>query len=79
MTSEITRYSEISRSHTILIDGFNEHTNRLSLVERLDFFPVYVVKSRFRFKTDDYVRYFLNGSDAFKHWSELQGEKEYLF
>lgn len=79
MKSDIKRYSEISRSHTILIDGFNEHTNRLSLVERVDFLPVYVVKSRIRFKTDDYERYFLNGSDAFKHWSELQGEKVYLF
>lgn len=79
MTSEIKHYSEISRSHSVLIDGFNERTNRLSLVERVDFLPVYVVKSRLRFKTDDYERYFLDSSDAFKRWSELQGEKEYLF
>lgn len=79
MTSEIKHYSEISRSHSVLIDGFNEHTNRVSLVERVDFLPVYVVKSRLRHKTYDYERYFLDSSDAFKHWSKLQCEKEYLF
>lgn len=80
MKSEITRFSEISRSYTLLIDGFNEETNRLVTVERMDFIPVYRVASYEPLNLKNvYERYFLSPVEANKHWSELQAERRYLF
>lgn len=81
-SSVIKRYSQISRSHTILIDNFNEFTNTVNIVERIEFIPVYRVYKRSSPRESPKViheKYFLSAADAFKYWSDLMKEKMELF
>lgn len=77
---EIKRYSQVSRDTKILIDNYNVHTDNLCILEKVTFFPVYRVfglnKSNLRTVGE---KYFLDVVDANKYWSQLVGEKEYLF
>ena len=77
---EIKRYSQISRDTSIVIDNYNCHTDNLCILEKVVFLPVYRVFGRN--KTNSKIvgeKYFLSVSDANKYWSQLVGEKEYLF
>lgn len=81
-SSVIKRYSQISRSHTVLIDNFNEFTNTLNVVEKIEFLPVYRVFKRSSLRESPKViheKYFLCSDDAFKYWSDLMKEKMELF
>ena len=79
---ELKRYSEISRSHTLLIDNYNEFTDTVNIVERIDFLPVYRVFKRSKFSDSPKViheKYFLRVEDAYRYWSDLMKEKLELF
>lgn len=81
-SSVIKKYSDISRTYTIIIDNFNEFTNTVNIVEKIEFLPVYRVYKRN--KPDEspkviHEKYFSNKEDAFKYWSDLMKEKEELF
>lgn len=77
---EIKRYSQISRDTKIIIDNYNCHTDNFCILEKVTFIPVYRVfgrnKSNLRIVGE---KYFLDEVDANKYWSQLVGEKEYLF
>ena len=78
--TDIKRYSQISFDSKIIIDNYNCHTNNICILEKIVFLPVYHVfgrnKSSGKAVGD---KYFLNEVDANKYWSQLCGEKEYLF
>ena len=79
---ELKRYSEIPRAHTLLIDNYNEFTDTVNIVERIDFLPVYRVFKRNKPSEPPQViheKYFQCSEDAFKYWSELMKEKLELF
>lgn len=79
---ELKRYSDISRAHTLLIDNYNEFTDTVNIVERIDFLPVYRVFKRSKPSDSPKViheKYFLCADDAFKYWSELMKEKLEIF
>lgn len=81
-SSVIKRYSQISRFHTLLIDNFNEFTNTVNIVERIEFLPIYRVFKRSSPRESPKViheKYFLSAADAFKYWSDLMKEKTELF
>lgn len=77
---EIKRYSEISSDTKIVIDNYNCHTDNICILEKVIFIPVYHVFGRNK-STNKIVgeKYFLGNVDANKYWSQLVGEKEYLF
>lgn len=77
---EIKRYSQISKDTKIVIDNFNCHTDNICILEKVTFIPVYRVFGRN--KSNNNIigeKYFLDIVDANKYWSQLAGEKEYLF
>lgn len=79
---DLKRYSDISRAHTLLIDNYNEFTDTVNIVERIDFLPVYRVFKRSKpsdFAKVIHEKYFQCADDAFKYWSELMNEKLELF
>lgn len=79
---ELKRYSDISHAHTVIIDNYNEFTNTVNIVERIDFLPIYRVFKRNNPRESPKViheRYFQRSEDAFKYWSELMREKMELF
>lgn len=81
-SSVIRRYSQISRSHTVLIDNFNEFTNTVNIVEKIEFLPIYRVFKRSSPRESPKViheKYFSNADSAFKYWSDLMKEKMELF
>ena len=79
---ELKRYSDISRTHTVIIDNYNEFTDTVNIVERIDFIPVYRVFKRNNLRESPKViheKYFQSSEDAFKYWSDLMKEKMELF
>lgn len=80
LVSEIKKYSEISRSHSLIIDNFNSFTNCNVVCERIDFIPVYRVFKRDVFNPSRlHEKYFLSSSAAFSYWSDLMAEKLDIF
>lgn len=78
----IKRYSEISRSHTLLIDNYNEFTGTVNVVERIDFLPIYRVFKRSSVRSPEKIFheiYFQKAEYAFRYWSDLMKEKQELF
>lgn len=77
---EIKRYRDIPQDVRILIDNYNCHTENLCILEKITFFPVYRVFGRN--KSNNKIvgeKYFIDVVDANRYWSQLAGEKEYLF
>lgn len=80
MDKSIKKYSEISRSHSVLIDNFNPFTDSTVVCERIDFLPVYRVFKRNRSNGRlVHEKFFLDSSLAFVYWSDLMSEKLELF
>lgn len=76
----IKRYSDVSRSHSIIIDGFNPHTNSVVLLEKVVFMPLYRIFRRDLSDNRIYgERFTMDPVEANKYWSQLCAEKEYLF
>lgn len=76
----ISRYSEVSRSHQIVIDGFNPHTNSSVILEKIKFVPVYRIFCR-DLSTNQICgeKFTLDSVEANKYYSQLCAEKEFLF
>lgn len=81
MISVIKRYSEISRSHELLIDNYNSALDKIVLCERVQFMPIYRVYSRNRNGLGSIAdeRFYLDSASAFKYWSEVLNYKGALF
>lgn len=76
----IKRYSDISHSHIIVIDGHNPHTRSSVVLEKVEFVPVYRIFRRDLDTTQIFgERFTMDPVEANKYWSQLMGEKEYLF
>lgn len=76
----IKRYSDVSRSHSIIIDGFNPHTNSVVLLEKVVFMPLYRIFRRDLSDNRIYGECFtMDPVEANNYWSQLCAEKEYLF
>lgn len=75
----ITRYSEVSRTHALVIDNFNSATDCCVYVERILFNPVYRVVKRSRNGRFVHECFTLSLDEANKYFSQLMAEKLELF
>lgn len=73
------RFSEISQSHSLLIDNFNAETNSLISVWNVDISRFYRVLKRNKDNNAFHERYFSDVESAIKYFSQLMGEKLELF
>lgn len=82
VSSVIKKYSQIPHFHIVLIDNYNEFTNSVNIVEKIEFAPVFRVFKRSKPSESPKViheKYFLSSEEAFKYWSDLMKEKTELF
>lgn len=77
--SEIKRYSEVSQSHSILIDNYNPDTDSLVFIDRVELIPFFRVCKRSRQNNFFHEKFFLDELSANKYFSQLMGEKLELF
>lgn len=76
---DINRYSQISRFYSLIIDNFNDNTNSLVKIERVDFLPVFRVSKINRNNNSVHEKFFLDKKDSVDYFSVLMGEKLELF
>lgn len=76
---EIKKYSQISKFYSLVIDNFNDNTNSLVKIERVDFLPVFRVSKTNRNNNSVHEKYFLSEKDSVDYFSILMGEQLELF